>query len=120
MIRIFKEAAFARDARRAGITDAELCKKVSDLLKGTGGVDMGGGVWKVKLRNNDYRAIIIENKGIWLIYVYLFEKQDEKNISSKALLGFRKLLKDLGQMKPDAFEALVKSGRFIEICRRAQ
>jgi hypothetical protein len=43
-IRIFKSKEFSSVARRVGITDIELWQKAADLIKGTGGENLGGDV----------------------------------------------------------------------------
>jgi hypothetical protein len=60
-VRRFKDVAFAGVAQKVGITDQELCKKARDLIRGVGGENLGGGVWKVRLRNNDFRALVLTN-----------------------------------------------------------
>ena len=49
-MRIFKNRAFGRFARKAGIGDAALCAAVSDISRGLIDADMGGGVVKQRSR----------------------------------------------------------------------
>jgi hypothetical protein len=48
-VRIFKNTWFTRFANKEGITNAELCETVSGLEAGQADVDLGGGVYKVRV-----------------------------------------------------------------------
>jgi RelE toxin of RelE / RelB toxin-antitoxin system len=55
--RVFKTAWFTKAARKAHIPDEELCSAIQQVLAGQ--VDfLGGGVFKKRLRKNQYRSII--------------------------------------------------------------
>ena len=113
--RVFKSATFSRAARKAGIPDKELCEAAAELTSRLG--DNLGGVWKKRLRNGDYRSIVFEKVGVWWIFVHLFDKQDEKNISDDALLGFKRLAKDFRALPQAKFDVLVSAGKLLEICK---
>ncbi len=53
--RAFVTRHFAKDAKAAGIEQAELCEAIEDLEKGQGD-SLGGGVWKKRLDKNRYRS----------------------------------------------------------------
>jgi RelE toxin of RelE / RelB toxin-antitoxin system len=58
----FKTAWFAKAARKAHITDDELCFAIQRVSLGQ--VDeLGGGVFKKRLRKNQYRSIILARAG---------------------------------------------------------
>jgi len=113
--RIYKTAGFSTESDRAGITDDELRRVAAELFRGVGNANLGGGVRKARLVNGSYRAILLKSKGVWLIFVYLYNKQDEKNISRKVLKGFKKLAADFKRMPQQAFEALIANGTLVEI-----
>lgn len=50
---------------------------------------MGGGVFKKRLRKNQYRSIIVAKGGRYWVYAYLFAKQDRANIDDDELVEFR-------------------------------
>ena len=45
-MRIFKNKAFTRFAKKSGIDDASLCKAIRDAERGLLDADLGGGVIK--------------------------------------------------------------------------
>jgi hypothetical protein len=88
--RAFKTAWFAKHAKKARISDAVLCAALCDVQAGKCD-DLGGGVFKKRLANNDYRSIILTRYRDHWIYEYLFAKKDRDNIDDKELFAFRKL-----------------------------
>ena len=56
--RVFKTGWFSKAARKAGITDEELCSAVSQVQREQAN-DLGGGVYKKRLRKNQYRSLIL-------------------------------------------------------------
>lgn len=64
--RVFSSAWFDKAARKAKITDAELCKAIADVMKGQAD-DLGGGVFKKRLAGNRYRAIVLARGGDWWV-----------------------------------------------------
>jgi hypothetical protein len=60
--RAFKSAWFAKAARKAKISDKMLCKVIAQVIAGQAD-DLGGGVYKKWLSNNQYRSIILARAG---------------------------------------------------------
>ncbi len=117
-IRIFATRKFAGDARTAGIANDQLRKVARAWAsKGVGGDPLGAGVVKARLRNGDFRALFVEKEEVWIIFAYLFDKQDEKNVGPKTLTGFKKLAKDFKKLPAKAFEEMLRSGALVEICK---
>ncbi len=114
--RAFKSAGFSKAARKAGITDKELCKAVAQVMAGQAD-DLGGGVFKKRLYDNDYRSIILARGRDYWVYEYLFAKKDRDNIDEAELRGFRQLAKAYAGLTPVQVEALLKDRDWIEICR---
>src|SRR5260221_5977377 len=69
--RVFKTAWFTKTARKAHIPDEELCFAIRQVMLGHAD-DLGGGVFKKRLRNNQYRSIILARAGHYWAYEYLF------------------------------------------------
>ena len=92
--RAFKSAWFARAAKKAKISDAVLCKAIAQVMAGQAD-DLGGGVFKKRLSDNQYRSIILARGGHFWVYQFLFAKQDRANIDEDELQGFRQIAKDL-------------------------
>jgi hypothetical protein len=116
--RAFKSAWFSRAARKARIGDAALCKAIAQVMAGQAD-DLGGGVFKKRLSNNQYRSIILARGGDYWVYAFLFAKQDTANIADDDLARLRALAKQYGAMTQAQADAQVAAGHWIEICRSA-
>lgn len=84
---------FARDARRTGITTAELCRAAQDIIAGLA-IDLGGGVYKKRLNQNRHRGIVLARGTQHMCFVYLYAKQDQANIDPSDLHQLRRLAKE--------------------------
>ena len=82
--------------------------------------DLGGGVYKKRLRKNQYRSIILAKVGAFWIYEYLFAKQDRANIDDDELVEFRKLTKAYGSLTPKQLNRLLQDHDWMEICNGDQ
>jgi hypothetical protein len=113
--RAFKTAWFAKAARKAAISDAELCRAFDEAKKGLAD-DLGGGVYKKRLNKNMHRSILLA-KGLknW-VFVYVFAKQDRANIEKDELEGFRKLAKSYEGIEPEKLQTLLATNALMEIC----
>ena len=81
--------------------------------------DLGGGVYKKRLSNNQYRSIILARGGNFWVYAFLFAKQDMANIAGDDLARLRALAKQYGAMTQAEADAQVTDGNWIEICKDA-
>jgi hypothetical protein len=115
--RAFKSAWFAKTARKATISDALLCKAIAQTMAGQAD-DMGGGVFKKRLADNQYRSIILARGGNWWVYEYLFAKQNRANIEDDELKAFRNLAKAYAGLTAEQVGALVAAKDWIEICKK--
>jgi len=115
-ISFFKTKWFSREARKALISDRELCSAIRQVMLGQA-VDLGGGVFKKRLGKNLYRSILVAKGRRYWVYVYLFAKKDQANISARDLTDFRALA-DLYARKTEAdIVAELELGGLTEICR---
>jgi hypothetical protein len=114
-VRVFKAAWFTKAARKAHITDEELCSAISQIVRGQAD-DLGGGVYKKRLRKNQYRSIILAKAGTFWVYEYLFSKQDRANIDDDELAEFRKLAKAYGALSLRQMNQLLQDQDWTEIC----
>ena len=113
--RVFKTKGFAANAKKALITDAELCCAISEVMKGQAH-DLGGGVWKKRLNENRHRSIILaKGRSCW-VYQYLFAKQGQANINRSELAAFRQLAKAYEGLSALQVKALLDRKEFMEIC----
>ena len=114
-MRVFKTTRFAKDARKADIGDAELCKAIDEVAKGQCD-DLGGGVYKKRLDKNRHRSIILAKGGKLWIYEYLFAKKDRDNIRDDELAAFRKLASAYQILTAQQVAQLLKDRDLVEIC----
>ena len=112
--RAFKSALFTKAARKAGIDDGELVKAIAQVMAGQAD-DLGGGVYKKRLLNNQYRSIVLARGGDWWVYEFLFAKQDRANISDDQLKRLRQVAQGYGKLTAKQVEVLVIDGDWIEI-----
>jgi len=117
--RTFKTAWFAKAARKAHITDKELCDAIKEVMLGQAD-DLGGGVFKKRLNNNMYRSIILAKGERYWIYQYLFAKSDRENIDDDELSKFRKLAKVFEKLSAEKVKQLIYNGDLTEICNGNQ
>lgn len=113
--RAFKTAWFAKEARKAKITDEVLCHAISQVMKGQAD-DLGGGVYKKRLNDNMHRSIILAKAGQYWIYAYLFAKKDRENIAQDELAAFKRLAKDYSSASDSSISALLIQEELLEIC----
>lgn len=118
-MRTFKTAWFAKAARKAHITDEELCSAILQVALGQAD-DLGGGVYKKRLRKNLYRSIILARAGTFWVYEYLFAKQDRANIDDDELVEFRKLAKAYDHVTAHQVNRLLEDRDWTEICNGNQ
>ena len=113
--RSFKTHFFAKQARKAKISDGELCRIVSEFATGKA-TDLGGGVFKQRLHHNEYRSILIAKGRDYWVLEFLFAKKDAENITRAALDGFRTLADRYAALNPRQLELLIEAGDLEEIC----
>jgi hypothetical protein len=78
--------------------------------------DLGGGVFKKRLRKNQYRSIILARAGHYWVYEYLFAKQERANIEDDELADFRGLVKAYAGLTKHQVNQLLREGDWKEIC----
>ena len=94
---VYKGKPFARFARRAGISDADLWNAAQLANQGVVDADLGGGVIKQRIaragegKSGGSRSIILFKKDDRAVFIYGFEKRDVTNIGQNDLVAFRKL-----------------------------
>ncbi len=113
--RTFKTARFSKDAKKSRIKDVELCLAIQQVLLGQVD-DLGGGVFKKRLSNNQHRSIILAKGGRYWIYEYLFAKKDRANIENDELLAFRLLARSYAGLTERQVGQLLVNRDLVEIC----
>lgn len=113
--RVFKTSWFAKAARKAHITDKELCAAIKQVMQGQAD-NLGGGVFKKRLNDNMHRSIILAKGGRYWIYAYIFAKKDRDNIDDAELADFKKLSNLYSHKTDDSIDIEIKNGDLLEIC----
>lgn len=113
--RTFKTAWFSKAARKALITDEELCDAIIQVRKGQCD-DLGGGVFKKRLDKNRHRSIVLaKGKRFW-VYAFLFAKKDRANIAGDELAAFRDLARLYERKTDGEIEQELRAKVLMEIC----
>ncbi len=110
---VCKTPWFSRKARRTGLADGVLLRAARDALAGYA-EDLGGGVLKKRLRNNEYRSILLQC-GRVCVFAYLYAKQDRDDIDRDELIVFRRLAQQYARMTPAEIERALDQGVLLEL-----
>ena len=92
---------FRKWSHKANLSDEKLLKSLSDLEKGFSTADLGGHLYKIRVKRDDggkrsgYRTIIVFRENDRAIFLYGFGKNEKGNIDKKELLYLKKLAGDL-------------------------
>lgn len=92
---VYKTKTFARFARKARITDADLWETALRVNAGAVDADLGGGVIKQRIaragegKSGGSRCIILFRVNDRAVYVFGFEKKDMENVSSKEVAAYK-------------------------------
>ncbi|MGV7174838.1 type II toxin-antitoxin system RelE/ParE family toxin [Xanthomonas axonopodis pv. ricini] len=119
MPRTFKSRWFTKRASKLGITDADLCEAMAQVRNGQA-EDLGGGVYKKRLSDNDQRGIVLAKGGEYWIYEFIFTKQDKSDLKPNELKDFRTLAKGYGSLKEAQLKQLLDDKDLVEICHENQ
>ncbi|MGZ8236264.1 MAG: type II toxin-antitoxin system RelE/ParE family toxin [Methylobacter sp.] len=120
-MRIFKNKAFTRFARKAGIDDASLCKAVKDAEKGLLDADLGGGVIKQRVarsgggKSGGFRTLILFRIGSLAFFVHGFAKNERANIDDDELVALRNLAEVMLHYDEAALSLALANKTLIEV-----
>jgi hypothetical protein len=98
-VRIFKTRAFARFARREGITDAALREAIARAERGLVDADLGGFVIKQRVarpgqgRSGGFRTLVAFKTKERSIFLFGFAKNELHNVSVRELDDLKKAAK---------------------------
>ena len=117
--RVFKSSWFDKAARKALLTDQELCDAIQQVMLGQAD-DLGGGVYKKRLNDNMHRSIVLARGGRYWVYQFLFAKKDQDNIADDELAAFKQLARHYAQLNDEQIDQMLKIREFLEICHDCQ
>jgi hypothetical protein len=121
VMRIYKNAWFAKFARKEKIDDDALCDAIRRAEKGMIDADLGSGLLKQRVaregagKSSGYRTLIFFRSGERAIFVAGFAKNDKANLNALELAELRKAAKMVLAFSQDRIENEVKAGRLAEV-----
>jgi hypothetical protein len=120
-VRIFKNKAFMRFAKKADIGDAALCEAIRDAERGLIAAGLGGSVIKQRIarsgqgKSSGFRTLIVFRAGARAFFVHGFAKNEKDNIGNDELVALKKLASELLAYDDKAIARVVASGTLIEV-----
>ena len=120
-VRIFKNKSFARFARKALMTETDLCDAIADATRGLVDADLGGGVLKQRIarkgggKSGGYRTIILFRVGARAFFVHGFAKNERGNIRDDELAAFKLLATALMAYDDTALAKAIDNGTLMEV-----
>jgi len=120
-MRIFKNKAFAKFARKEQISDAKLWEAVTAAEKGNIDADYGGGVIKQRIartnqgKSGGYRAIIYYRQADKSFFVYGFSKNAHDNIEDDEERELKRQAKIAFALSNEQLLKLLENGTYQEV-----
>jgi hypothetical protein len=105
---------FARRARKAGLGDDGLWESVDRAEQGIVDADLGGGLIKQRVarpgqgRSGGFRTIIAYRRGARAIFLHLFAKSRQANLSAVELEIYQELATTLDALTDEQLNALTE------------
>lgn len=120
-MRIYKNKAFARFARKENLSDRKLCNVIKEIEAGSVDAKLGGGVIKQRVarpnegKSGGYRTIILYRRADKAFFVFGFKKSDEDNITKDDEAAYKKLASIVLNLPDEQLKKQVKAGYFTEV-----
>jgi hypothetical protein len=115
-MRLFLTREFARAARKNFIQNHQLIDAVSRAEQGLIDADLGAHLIKQRVgRRGAYRTIIFHKVGERAVFLHLFEKSRQANLTPFEEQAYRDLAKVLAGLEHAAITKLVDTGKWKEI-----
>lgn len=118
---VYKFKPFARYARKAGLSDAMLCRAAREIEAGRIDADLGGGVVKQRVardgegRSGGFRTIVLFRTGTSLFFIRGFAKNERDNITVVELAVFKEASAVMLSLPQVAIQKAIAAGEIIEI-----
>lgn len=120
-MRVFKNMAFSRFARKARLEDLALCNSIWEAERGLIAANLGGGVIKQRIgrsgqgKSGGLRTIIVFRLRERAVFVYGFAKNERDNIGEDELIALKKLASELLAYDAAAIQSAIASGALLEV-----
>lgn len=120
-MRVFKNKAFAKFAKKEGVTNAMLCAAVASANTGLVDADYGAGVIKQRIaregkgKSGGFRTIVLFRQKERAFFVFGFSKSDRDNIAADELAAFKKLARFTLNLGDGEIEQLKANKTYTEV-----
>ncbi len=120
-MRIFKNKPADKAARKLGLSDADFVAAVVAAERGLVDAYLGGGVIKQRIarqgegKSGGFRSIILLKSRERAIFVYVFAKNAQDNITMLELAQIRRLAPILFALDDSDLTKSIKAGELIEV-----
>ena len=120
-MRIFRNMAFTRFAKKSRISDVALCKAVMNAERGLIDADLGGGVIKQRVaregegKSGGFRTMILFKTGTRAFFVHGFAKNKVDNISDNDLALLRRLAAEMLNYNETELTQAINNSLLIEV-----
>jgi hypothetical protein len=120
-VRVFKNKAFARFARKAEISDATPRTAMRDAERGLIAANLGGSIIKQRIarpgkgKSGGFRILMIFKAGLRAFFVHSFAKNEKDIIGKDELAALKKIGSELPAYDAMTLARAVASGTLMEI-----
>ena len=120
-MKVYKNAWFARFARKQGITDRTLLDAIGRAGRGLVDADLGGGVIKQRVarrgqgKSGGFRTIVLYRMPDRAFFVYGFAKSDRADLDRDEEAMFKKAAIQVLGLSEAQLAELVANGQFSEV-----
>jgi len=112
---------FSKWASKQNIPANELSKALSDVQQGRYEANLGGNVFKKRIRfkgegkSGGGRTILCYKKNERVVFVHGFAKNEKSNVSKKELMAFKELFKVLLSLNSEQLAVAIENGNLVEV-----
>lgn len=120
-MRVFKTKEFARQVRKEGLSDLELCEAVERAMKGLVDAQIGKFLIKQRVarrsegRSRGFRTIIFYQEDDRAVFLHMFAKSDKSDLTNTEEAAYRDFAKELATIKTEQITRLVALKKWMEI-----
>lgn len=120
-MRVLKSHAFARAARKQGLTDRALWVAALEIESGLVDARLGGFLVKKRIakagrgKSGGFRTIVAYRQGDRLVFLSVFAKNEQDNITKRAEMALSEIADEIMRLPVETLNKLVAENRLVEI-----
>ena len=120
-MRVFKNAWFARFARKERIADKALHEAIHRAELGLIDADLGGGLIKQRIprpgqgKSGGYRSMVLFRRSERALFVFGFAKRNMDNVEDDEIEYFKKMAREVLALNDEQLALLIVKGLFEEV-----